>query len=152
MKQIENSVILYSDKNIRKLNTISNKSIIEDLKKRIVCLEKKMAGLLSVQKLKVCTKDEISYFDFNSILYLKSESNYTYIYFTNNEKVLVSKTLKYLQGKIDSPMFLRIHASYYINAAYLSKYIKSQSKIILEGNIELPVSRGKKHWIERWLD
>lgn len=60
------------------------------------------------QKLKVSTSDAIHFINFSNTLYLKSQNNYTYINLTNGKKLLVSKTLKYLNDKVNSQIFLKI--------------------------------------------
>jgi len=52
------------------------------------------------------------------ILYLKSENNYTSVYYLQNQKVertLIRNTLKKLEEQLDQPGLVRIHRSYMVN-------------------------------------
>ena len=125
--------------------------LIKDLHSRVELLEKKLQNSNTLQKLRISNRDATYFINLKDILYLKAESNYTYIYFTNGEKLLISKTLGILAEKIKDLLFLRIHASYLINARYLSKYINSDQKIILNNQITLPVSRMNKKMMSDWI-
>jgi two-component system LytT family response regulator len=80
------------------------------------------------------------------ILYLKAESNYTEINYTDGSKKLLSKTLKVLEDILPSHQFFRIHKSYVVNAAHITDIILSahESAVKLIGGQMLPVSRDKK--------
>ena len=80
------------------------------------------------------------------ILYLKAESNYTEINYTDGSKKLLSKTLKVLEDILPSHQFFRIHKSYLVNAAHITDIILSthESAVKLVGGQSIPVSRDKK--------
>ncbi len=133
-------------------NRIDQRLTILDLQRRIIVLEKQLKDYNKIQKLKVTTKDAVYFINYSDILYLKSESNYTYIHLANNKKMLISKTLKYLSEKIIGSTFMRIHASVLVNTRYLSQYIKGENKVILENNIALPVSKPNKKIVLQWME
>ncbi|MBP6237930.1 MAG: LytTR family transcriptional regulator [Saprospiraceae bacterium] len=80
------------------------------------------------------------------ILYLKADSNYTEINYTDGSKKLLSKTLKVLEDILPSQQFFRIHKSYLVNAAHITDIILSthESAVKLVGGFTIPVSRDKK--------
>ena len=76
-----------------------------------------------------------------NIIMIKSDSNYSEIYLVNNEKILTSKTLKYWQNKLDTDMFIRCHASYLVNKAYIiTAQASTRTLTLIESNTAL-VSR-----------
>jgi len=88
----------------------------------------------------------------DDIIYLRSNRNYTNIFLKDGKNVLISKTLGFLVKKINDSAFLRIHSSYLINTNHLNQYIKAKDKVVLIGNIELPVSRNNKKLLANWLE
>ncbi|MEZ4979175.1 MAG: LytTR family DNA-binding domain-containing protein [Chitinophagales bacterium] len=97
----------------------------------------------SYKKLAIHTLDGIEFIDFNEILFLKSESNYTEINLINGKKHLASKTLKVFEDLLDNN-FIRVHQSYIISLAHIKLYSKSDSTITLIGNVEVPVSKSRR--------
>ncbi len=71
------------------------------------------------------------------ILYLKADSNYTEINYTDGSKKLLSKTLKVLEDILPSHQFFRIHKSYLVNAAHITDIILSthESAVKLVGGL-----------------
>ncbi len=83
--------------------------------------------------------------DIQNILYCKADDNYTELFLVNNQKKLVSKTLKYFEDILYENGFARIHKSYLVNVAYIATYNKGKGgTIILSTGTELSVSASKK--------
>ncbi|GAB4291641.1 MAG: LytTR family DNA-binding domain-containing protein [Marinilabiliales bacterium] len=83
--------------------------------------------------------------DISTILRCESERNYTRFVFKNEEKILVSKTLKEFEEILKEHGFFRIHQSYLVNLEYIKKYTRGQGGEIemTDGKI-IPVSKSKK--------
>lgn len=80
-----------------------------------------------------------------TIVYCESASNYTTLFFLDNTKLVVSKTLKEVEEVIVPYGFLRIHHSYVINLKQVSRLIKTEGGMIEMSNaVQLPISRGRK--------
>ncbi len=103
----------------------------------------------SFNRMALPTIDGLRFINISDILYLKSEANYTWFLLNNNEKILVTKTLKEFDETLSENTFVRIHQSYLININYVEKYIKGQGgSVIMTNGTELLVSRRKKeHFI-----
>ena len=83
--------------------------------------------------------------EIQNILYCKADDNYTELFLVNNQKKLVSKTLKYFEDILHENGFARIHKSYLVNVAYIATYNKGKGgTIILSTGTELSVSASKK--------
>ncbi len=81
--------------------------------------------------------------DQGEILYCESSSNYTWIYYRSGKKLLVAKTLKFVELHLSSLDFIRIHAKYLANKNYLKIIDRKQSIMILENGEMLSISRRK---------
>lgn len=77
----------------------------------------------------------------NEIIYISSEDKYSVVY-SNNEHFYDSNSLNFWEKTLAPYGFYRIHRSYLVNMAYHRSLGKSH--IILEGGIELPISRRRK--------
>lgn len=84
---------------------------------------------------------------FSEIIYLMSDSNYTWIYTKDGGAVMASRTLKTFTSQL-SNSFLRVHQSYCINLLFLREYQRNNNQIKLVDNSLIPVSRSKKKDLE----
>ncbi|MFD1016488.1 LytR/AlgR family response regulator transcription factor [Winogradskyella rapida] len=79
------------------------------------------------------------------IMYCKADDNYTEIYLKNNKKKLVSKTLKYIEERLEASNFARVHKSYLVNVNEIVKYVKGKGgSVVLSNGQEILVSASKK--------
>ncbi|MEP5254855.1 MAG: LytTR family DNA-binding domain-containing protein [Winogradskyella arenosi] len=79
------------------------------------------------------------------IMYCKADDNYTEIYLKNNKKKLVSKTLKYIEERLEASSFARVHKSYLVNVNEIVKYVKGKGgSVVLSNGQEILVSASKK--------
>ncbi|MEA5139033.1 LytR/AlgR family response regulator transcription factor [Arcicella rigui] len=81
----------------------------------------------------------------HEIMYLKGEGNYTHIFCSNGEKLIVSRTLKILEERIDDPSFIRINNNHVINLAFIVSCKKEGRKlsVFLGNDLNFDVSRRK---------
>lgn len=78
------------------------------------------------------------------ILYCKADDNYTEIYL-ENQRLLVSKTLKYFEDALSDFAFARIHKSYLVNVNEVVKYKKGKGgSVVISNGKELLVSASRK--------
>lgn len=88
--------------------------------------------------------------NFEHIEYIKADSNYSNIYLTNGEKILVSRTLKSLLAELDNT-FLRTHKSYIANMRCMTAYHMKDSLITMISGDQLDVSRANKSILKRLM-
>ncbi len=80
----------------------------------------------------------------DEILYLKSDENYTAIHTTNQERLVVARTLRVMQERIsDELTFIRISNNHVVNIDFMNGWRREEKKllIILADGQELVVSR-----------
>jgi len=80
------------------------------------------------------------------IVYCKGDGPYTFFYFSDNSKLLVSKPLKYYEELLPAPNFLRTHQSYLVNKKHVDRISKSEY-LILKNKEEIPISSRRKNYI-----
>jgi two-component system LytT family response regulator len=97
------------------------------------------------KKIAVHTQDALHFFEFDEIIRLEANSNYTFLYFANGSKMLASKTLKEFEELLPQKQFFRVHHSTIINLKFVKKYLKSDGGSIemADGSL-VDISRRKK--------
>ena len=78
--------------------------------------------------------------DQDDILYCKADGRYTYIYFSKDKSILITRLLKDIESALSDRLFCRIHHSYLINLNHVAG-IKKHRKLVLENGVELPIAR-----------
>lgn len=79
----------------------------------------------------------------SEVVYLESSRNYTYLFFADGNRLLLSKTLGDLWQCLSAQQFLRISRTHVVNVNFLSKICQNSDTplAILRTNVKLPVSR-----------
>lgn len=81
----------------------------------------------------------------NQILYVLGEGNYAQIYLKGQKPILISKTIKYIEERVEGHPFFRIHNSSMVNLNEISRYIKGAGgQVVMSDGTALSVSRSKK--------
>ncbi|GHN02194.1 DNA-binding response regulator [Cytophagales bacterium WSM2-2] len=97
------------------------------------------------KRIALTTIDHLIFIDTDRIIYCESDSNYTIVFLTQGEKVVVSKTLKDVEEILEGSDFYRIHASYLINMKHIAKFTRGDGGyVVMTNNQHITVSRKKK--------
>ncbi len=106
-----------------------------------------------VQKMLVESGREMEVIHMDEVRYFQSNGNYSLIYRTEGRHVLTNKNLKQLEAELDPALFFRVHQSYIVSLAQVSKlYRSSNSEVELANGMRLPVSRRKRSELKSRLD
>lgn len=105
--------------------------------------------LVNTSKLKtkvaLPTNDGLEFLEIQSITRCESESNYTRIYCTDNNRYLICRTLKEVEKILQENGFIRVHHSHLINPQYIRKFIRHDGGfIVMNDGQQISVSRTKK--------
>ncbi|MFC5271542.1 LytR/AlgR family response regulator transcription factor [Adhaeribacter terreus] len=90
----------------------------------------------------------------SEILYLEAEGDYINIH-TPEGRFLKTKTMQYFEDALDPKKFVRIHRSYIIQLAQITKiepYEKDTHTVVLKNGARLPVSRNGYAKLKQVLD
>lgn len=98
-----------------------------------------------VERIAFTTSDGLVFKNVADIIHCESDRNYTMIYFSNNEKLLVAKTLKDIDETLDSSGFCRVHNSHLINLSHISRYVRGDGGyVVMSNGTIVNVARNKK--------
>jgi len=93
------------------------------------------------KKLVLRTAESLHVVEVSDIYFCKSDNSYTTFYFYDEEKILVSKSLKDYETLLNDYGFYRAHQSYLVNLNHIKKVDKSDGGfIIMKNKKEIPVS------------
>lgn len=115
----------------------------EDLGQKITELEDTVVQK-EEQSLKIKTSRKIYFKKPNEVIRAESDSNYTFFYFANGEKALVSKPLKSFEEVLTQHGFIRVHQTHMINLGFVDCLDNENQMIILKDQTQIPVSRSRK--------
>jgi len=92
------------------------------------------------------TLESLEFVEVEDIIRCESDSNYTRVYLVKRDNpLLISKTLKHIEGLVDAQGFFRIHHSHLVNIKFIKKYVRGNTgTLVLKDGTSLPVSRSKK--------
>ncbi|MFT5822586.1 MAG: two-component system LytT family response regulator [Crocinitomix sp.] len=95
-------------------------------------------------------KDGLVFISITDISYLKGESNYTVVH-CNQNRYMVSKTLKDFEETLNPKLFLRVHKSYLVHIEKVVRYMKTSGYLVLQDDKEIPVSRRKRQLLDKYI-
>jgi two-component system LytT family response regulator len=80
--------------------------------------------------------------DFDDIINIEADSNYSVFYLANKERITVAKVLKEYEEILPDSKFIRVHKSSMINLDYLLEYnSKNGLELTLKNGVKIAVSR-----------
>ena len=84
----------------------------------------------------------LEFVDMSTIVRVEGENVYSVFFFTDNRKIVVSRTLKEVEKLLGQRNFMRVHKSSIINLNYIKHYIKGEGgRVILTDGSEVEISR-----------
>lgn len=124
----------------------AEKLMIHELNQQLGTLEDNMLTRdKSKKKIILKTFDNIHLVKLIDIVYCESNDNYTNFHLMNDNKILVSNTLKEYDEMLSEYGFFRAHKSYLINLIHINRFEKADGgAIVLANEIKLPVASRKK--------
>jgi two-component system LytT family response regulator len=102
---------------------------------------------LVVRKISLSTADKIHLIDVDDIIRCESDNYYTIIFFKDGTSLMVSKTLKDMEQKLEEYDFVRTHKSHLVNMRCIMNFIKDEMMVVMTDGTKVPVSKRKKERI-----
>lgn len=97
------------------------------------------------ERIALPTQTGLQFINVEDIIYCISDSNYTFVHLADGSNVLVSRTLKDIEGLLPGHQFLRIHHSHLINTGKISQYMRGDGGyVVMDDGKNLNVSRSRK--------
>ncbi len=104
-------------------------------------------------RIKIHSKDNISFFRANEIVRFKAHKNKTNIFLTNEKVVEINESIDNIEQQLENQQFLRIHEAHIINVNFISKiFDKTENNIELNDGTLLPVTEIRKEYIINFIN
>ena len=99
-------------------------------------------------KIVLSTSDRIQVVLVDEIVRCESDNYYTFFYFENGSRMLISKTLKENEELLSAYNFVRPHKSHLVNIHFVKGFSKKEGgHIVLKDGSKVPVSRRKREMV-----
>ena len=135
-----------TDELVKSITRLKKQLKNKETKKRINLIlanQDENSGLSS--RLTLATNDQIRFVSIETIIRCEASHNYTTFYFTDQPKIMVSKTIKEFADILEQHRFFRIHQSHLVNLNYVVSFLKEDGGVLLLKNGDkIIVSRRKK--------
>ncbi len=129
------------EETIAKIKKFNNKNFsVEKLEMAMVNFNSKSIH----KRITLNTDGKLLFLESDEILYAESDGNYSTIFLTDGQKIVLTKKLKEVNELLPSDSFFRIHNSYIINLNKIKEFLKTDGYVVLKSNHKIPVSRQKK--------
>ena len=131
---------------VEAIKKVEMKRMVDQKSKSIeTLLENIKAPTEDPHKIILSTAEKIHIIDVNDILRCVSDNYYTYFFFLNGSKLLISKTLKENEELLSHHNFIRPHKSHLVNIKYIKGFVRHDGGyIVMSDGSKVPVSRRKK--------
>ncbi|MCF8227398.1 MAG: LytTR family DNA-binding domain-containing protein [Bacteroidales bacterium] len=97
------------------------------------------------RKIILSTSEKIHVVNIDEIIRCESDNYYTRFFFTDDTRLLISKTLKENEELLREHNFIRPHKSHLINISYIKSFNRSEGGYIyMTDGSKIPVSRRKR--------
>lgn len=128
---------------VKKYESKLNKAFQQE--KLMLLIENLDTGNSAFNKIALPTETGFELVKTNAILYCEADSNYCKIVCLDGKKIVLSKTLKFIEELLPTSVFQRIHKSYLVNLNYVTRFNKTNELLVeLSTGQTLPVSIRKK--------
>ncbi len=87
--------------------------------------------------------------NFQQIVRLESEGNYTQFFFADGSRLVVALTLKRLIARLPTGQFVRLHRKHIINRAFITGVRQSVHVVILASGDEISIARRRVSSLKR---
>ena len=95
---------------------------------------------------------ETRYANTDDIMRCQADDNYTCFYFSDEEKILISKPLKEYSDLLKPQGFVRVHQSHLVNPKYVKSWLKEDGGTLLMNNGDkIPVSKPNREMVKAVL-
>lgn len=106
----------------------------------------------NVNRIALPTLDGLQIIPVDTILYCNASSNYTVFTLKDQQKLVISRTLKEIDEMLEEYRFLRVHHSCLVNLDEVKKYSRGEGGTLhMSDGAEVDVSRSRKEALLRRL-
>lgn len=111
-----------------------------------------MRSLDKDRKISLPTMQGMIFVKISDIVRCEADGSYTWFYFANRERLLVTKNLGEYEALLEGE-FIRVHHAHLINKLHIAEVKKGNSPtLILSNAVSVPVSQRRREVLQQYLD
>lgn len=127
---------------VRKANQRLSPALPQQLE---ILLQKLNSPSRQIDRIALPTMEGLQLLPVDAIISCASSSNYTILSLKDNQRLIVSRTLKEIEEMLSDYSFLRVHHSHLVNLNETRKYIRGEGgQLIMSDGSSVDVSRSRK--------
>ena len=131
--------------NISDLKEAVHKIGVDDTKEKVEVLLDHWSDKSDSTRIALHSSEEIKIVYLQKIIRCESDNNYTYFHFDDQNKFLVTRTLKSFDQLLRYKGFIRVHQSHLVNVDHIKSYIKTEGGyLLMSDRSRVPVAVRKK--------
>ncbi len=139
LKPVEKDELIRAISRFRQFNAPLNRQQLDYLGQLLG--NKKNTG----DRIGLTIRDGVRFVEISSIIRCQAEGNYTRIYFTDAEPMLVSRTLGDFEEQLTGHDFFRINNSHLVRLAFMERYSREDGGyIVMKDGEHITVSKNKR--------
>ncbi len=97
------------------------------------------------EKVTISTLNGVQFLDFDDIILIEADSNYSRFYLKDNKLVVASKTLAYFDEILSEKGFFRSHKQFIVNLKHIKEYKSGDWNVIIMSNqLQAKLARTKR--------
>lgn len=105
-------------------------------------LKENIEGRRILKRIVLPTADNIHLVSISDIIRAEADSNYTSFFIADDQKIMVSRTIKEFDTLLSGSGMIRVHQSHLVNIAFIDKYVKRDGGyLVLKDGTDIPVSQ-----------
>lgn len=114
------------------------------IKERLEVVSGHMNNPNAFGKISISAMDGIHFVNIKDIVRIEAEDNYSHIYTFPGERMTVAKTIKSYEELLSGVNFFRVHKKHLVNLNFMTKFVKTDSLVIMNDNLKIEVSRRRR--------
>jgi two-component system LytT family response regulator len=129
----------------------NKKRDLANVMQRLQLMKNAYAGH-DIQKIALPMSNGLLFVDISQIVLFEADRVYTNVFLSDGSRLTVSKPMRTFEDVlIGRPFIFRPHRSYLVNLHHIKKYLKGESMIVTDNNMNIPVARDRKADFEQTL-
>ena len=106
-----------------------------------------------LQKIALPSQEGITMVDLKAICFLQSDGNYSWVHLLDEERFLVTRSMKDFERMLAADRFFRVHQQYLVNLLEIKKVLRTDGgQLLMENGAILPIARRRKEELIKRLE
>jgi len=99
----------------------------------------------SINKIALPTPNGLAFVPVSQVIRFESDSNYSFAFLENGEKICITKTLKQIEELLEGMPFYRVHQSHFVNLHHIISYVRDGGGyLIMTDKTTITIARQRK--------